>query len=347
VARLARKARGASTAFRSSCLLALLAANCGSALAQDHQSPTIQVDVSRVDVGIIVTDTRGNFVEGLTRADFHVFDSGTEQPISDFAAVSEPATLLLILEAGPAVYLLEGGHLNAAYALLQHLAPQDRVALASYADALSPVLNLTTDKQLVASALSDLHFNLGFGSLNLSSSLNQALITLQTIPGKKSIVLLSTGFDTSPATESSLFVQQLRTAGVRIFAVSLNGELRSPEPSSGHKGKRGKPSNDKAMFTEEEFTRADALLSQIADRTGGRAFFPRNGAQFSEAYTQIADLVRHEYSLAFVPPLHDGQLHALTVQVDVPNATPPNANATAAASPYRVSHRQAYIAPQR
>src|SRR5713226_6149724 len=89
----------------------------------------IHVSVERVNVGVIVTDARGNFVGGLRREDFHLFDNTVEQPISDFAAIEEPAQVLLLIEAGPAVYLLEGGHLQAAHSLLNGLSSGDRIAV--------------------------------------------------------------------------------------------------------------------------------------------------------------------------------------------------------------------------
>ncbi len=70
--------------------------------------------VDRVNVGAIVTDARNQFVEGLQRSDFHIFSDGVEQPITGFATIEEPAQVLLMVEAGPAVYLLEGRHLSAA-----------------------------------------------------------------------------------------------------------------------------------------------------------------------------------------------------------------------------------------
>src|SRR3989441_2538845 len=83
-----------------------------------EQAQAIRINVDRVNVGVIVTDASGHFVEGLHRGDFHVFDNGIEQPLTDFAAIEEPAQVLLLIEAGPAVYLLEGGHLQAAHSLL-------------------------------------------------------------------------------------------------------------------------------------------------------------------------------------------------------------------------------------
>ncbi|HZV60257.1 MAG TPA: hypothetical protein VFF42_07940, partial [Candidatus Eremiobacteraceae bacterium] len=82
-------------------------------LAAVQQSEPIRVTVDRVSVGVLVTDPSGKFAEGLRRNNFHIFDNGVEQPITDFLDVEEPAQALVLIEAGPAVYLLEGSHLRA------------------------------------------------------------------------------------------------------------------------------------------------------------------------------------------------------------------------------------------
>jgi len=46
------------------------------------------------------------------------FDNGIEQPLTSFATIEEPAQVLLLIEAGPAVYLLESSHVWASYSLL-------------------------------------------------------------------------------------------------------------------------------------------------------------------------------------------------------------------------------------
>ena len=65
--------------------------------------------------------------------------------------------------------------------------------------------------------------------------------------------------------------------------------------------------------------------------TGGRVYLPNNEKEFDRVYTEIAQLVRHEYSIAFSPPAKDGQVH--TIQVKVKRLW------------CRVDHRQAYLAP--
>jgi len=311
-------------------------------------APDIRIRVDRVNVGVVVTDSRGQFIGGLRREDFHLFDNGSEQPITDFLNVDEPAEVLLLIEAGPAVYLLEGSHLEAVHALLDGLSPSDRVAIARYDAAPEPILDFTPDKPSAAAALDRLHFNLGFGQLNLASSLATALDWLVHLPGKKSLVLLSTGMDTSPPAVAQDLLVRLKSSDVRVMAVSLGGELRGARSVEKKHSKRDPPPPEKTQAAAEAFAEADRELKTIAEATGGRAYFPRTRKDFAAVFTEIAELVRHEYNLGFAPPAHDAKVHSIEVRV----TSSPAANSPSFASnapptqTYRVDHRQAYVAPQ-
>lgn len=313
---------------------------CGGSFADAQESPqlpkqTIQVSVDRVSLGVIVTDPGGRFIEGLRREDFRVFDNRIEQPLTGFAAVEEPAQVLLLIEAGPAVYLLEGGHVQAAVAMLNGLSGGDRVAVVKYADSPKVLLDFTPDKQAALAAFGQLRFNLGFSSLNLTSSVSKVLEWLASVPGKKTIVLFSTGVDTSPTSESARAMEQLKVSDVRLMAISLAGDLQSPQPA----GKKKSPTN--SSKTAAQFEQANQLLKRMAESTGGRTYFPTNAKEFSSVYAEIAQAVRHEYSLAFAPPVRDGLAHSIEVRVDAEHRQAANASG----SPYRVDHRRAYLAP--
>lgn len=333
---------------------ALLACVWLFAAPANAQQPdeAIRVSVDRVSASVTVTDPRGNFVEGLRREDFHVFDDGTEQPITDFAAIEEPAQVLLMVEAGPAVYFLEGSHLQAARALLDGLSPGDRVAVVKYDEGAEGVLDFSADKRDAEAALSMVRFNLGFGMLNLSSSVSTVLDWLAKVQGKKTLVLLSTGVDTSPAEVRKALMDRAATTDVRILAVSLSAEIRSG-PEAPAKGDKKRVAPDKSAATAEEFAKADHLLTALAEATGGRVYFPKNAKDFSSAYAEIAQLVRHEYSLAFAPPHADGKIHSIEVRVGAIAAGAIAGVAAAGAGPgapgetkaYRVDCRRAYVAP--
>jgi Ca-activated chloride channel family protein len=292
---------------------------------------TIRVSVELVNVSVIVTDSRDKFVQGLRREDFHVFDNGVEQPITQFATVDEPGQILLLIEAGPAVYFLQDAHIFAADAMLNGLSPSDRVAIARYDISPTPILAFTSDKSAAQAALSAIRFNLGFGQLNLSSSLLTVLDWLTKTPGKKTILLLSTGVDTSTAQAIQSLQLRLQTGDVRILCVSVSGPMRN--------GKKG--SARQLQQNEQVFAQADSMLRAIADATGGRAYFPENEKAIQEIYRQVAELVRNEYSLAFAPPVADGNLHSINVSVNLPAQSPDQK-----LPDYRVDHRKSYQAPK-
>ncbi len=305
---------------------------CGCSLAGAQENPqqpkqTIHVSVDRVNVGVIVTDHNGHFVEGLHREDFHVFDNGTEQPLTGFAAIEEPAQVLFLIESGPAVLFLGKNHLHSADSLLKSLAVNDRVAIASYSKEPELLLDFTPDKPAVRLALQNLNFTLGFGALNLTSSLASTIDWLESFRGKKTVVVLSTGVDTSPPERWQAIQQRLRTSDVRILAVSLSGDFRkyprwrklSPEE------------RENRAFVKQGFAQADQALRQLSEASGGHVYLPKNEKEFDRSYSEIAQLVRHEYSIAFSPPTSDGQLH--TIQVKVKRMW------------CRVDHRRAYLAP--
>jgi len=297
-----------------------------SAAQSQEPTPPIRVTVNRVNVGVTVTDSTGHFISGLRREDFHIFDNEVEQPITDFLPIEEPAQLLLLIESGPGVYFLGQGHFRAADTLLNSISPADRVAVAAYSNAPQLILGFTPGKTAARYALQNLDFNIGFADLNLSASVAATLDWLAPLPGKKTIVLLSTGFDTSPPETWQIVQQKLQTSDVRILAVSLSGDFRKPL-----KGKKRSAQNRADRdFVNEGFRKADESLQQLSAATGGRVYFPKNAAEFNRAYAEIAQLVRHEYSLAFAPPAADGQLHNLKVKANN--------------SSYQVDHRQAYLA---
>jgi Ca-activated chloride channel family protein len=337
--------------------------NSPSLTQSPDQSPSIQVSVNRVNVGVTVTDPQGTFVPDLRRENFHIFDNGVEQPITDFANVVSPAEVLLLVESGPAVYFLASVHVQTSHSFLEGLSSGDRIAVAKYDSAAQLMLDFTSDKTAAYAALSNIRYYVGFGSLNLSKSLNAVLDLLAKTQGKKTIVLLSTGLDTSSPADIDAALTRLKISDVRLLAISLSGPMRTPaQPAKGKKKKKDKSADDqeeaqkaaaKAAFTQQGFDEADRLLRALTDATGGRVFFPNTAQDYTIIYTQIAQLIRHEYSLAFAPSAPDGKIHSLEVRVTPPNAAQPSSpqssgQSAAASSPaptYNIAARRAYIAP--
>jgi VWFA-related protein len=292
------------------------------------QGPPLRVNVNRVNVGVTVSDQDGRFVHDLKQADFRIYDDGVEQPIADFLPVEEPAQVLLLIEGGPSVLFFAKNHVLAADQMVASLAPDDRVAIATYTRGPETVIDFTPDKTGARLALREINFAQGFGELNLFSSIVTAVDVLAKMAGKKAIVLLSTGVDTSPDVAWNSLLPRLQTADVRIIAVSLSADIRKPIKK---RKLSAKEKADRAQL-QAGFAEGDRSLSELSQATGGRVYFVIKESDFAKTYAEIADLLRHEYSLAFAPAVLDGKVHQLRVEVKRTGVT--------------TEHRPAYLAAQ-
>jgi Ca-activated chloride channel homolog len=322
-------------------LLALCAFSPGRALAQnsvpESQTPLVAAtEIVKIDASIL--DNQGNFVGGLSQSNFHVLDNGAPQPIAIFTPIEAPAQILVLVETSPAVYLVHDQHLLAAYALLDGLARDDQVALVTYDASPHPALPFTSNKSAFLAALNGMQFTIGMGDLNFYDSVSSVLGSLDPAAGKRALVILSTGLDSSPPARWDALVRELRAEDVVIFAVALGGGLRG-EPSKNKKAKNPAPPQSAA---DAQFAKADQALRSLAEITGGRAYFPQSEKDFVPIYHEIASALRHQYVLG-IAPQHDGQFHRLTVEpLDAAGQplNPPSKKPTV-----RVFAREGYLAP--
>jgi Ca-activated chloride channel family protein len=327
---------------------AICLALAAPALAQQSVPPAIPApaqsrikvaaDIVKADVSI--TDKHGNFLEGLQEENFRVFDDGSEQPITFFAPTDAPAQILVLVETSPAVFLIHRQHLDAAYALLSGLAPDDQVALATYAEQPHLLLPFTADKDSLAQALQGLQYQLGSANLNFYDAVSSCVDWLSGLTGKKALLLLTTGLDSSPPGRWQALVERIRGADVTVFSVALGGSLRSYDsgPSVLPGGANGAP----AVIPGLSFRAADRALQSLAELSGGQAYFPKNSKEFPSLYRRIALALRHEYTLGFAPA-HDGKFHSIRIEVFDNKGHPllPEASKKS----YRVFARQGYDAP--
>jgi VWFA-related protein len=306
--------------------LCILFSGADRCLAQEQQTPAIRVEVSRVNVGVIATDRDGNFVEGLKQGDFHIFDNGVEQPIAGFLTNDDPAQVILMIECGPSMYLFGKQSAQRADALIANLAPNDRVAIVCYSSEATIEYPLSENKAEARMALQELNFSIGSASLDLSRSLLTVFTWLNSVPGKKTVVLLGTGLDSEPPVSEELFRAYLSSVDIRVLAVSTSNQLvQAPKHH-----KRTKQERASATALEPMLKEGEATLRGLTAATGGRVYFPKSAKDFEKIYLEIAQIVRHEYNLAFVPQTQDGKLHTLRVTVE---------------HAQRVNNRQAYLAP--
>jgi len=334
----------------TACLFPLDPLACPARASGAPRQEAIKTSTELVKIGVSVLDKRGNFVGGLERENFRVLDNGSPQPIVFFMSVEAPAQVLVMVETSPAVYLLQNEHLLAAYALLGGLAADDQVSLATYDQAPSDLLAFTADKSALMTALSRIHYTIGMGELNFYDSVSAVLDWPAPEGGKRALVLLTTGLDSSPPEHWEALARKVRGKDILIFSVALGGTLRGyrgEEPKASKKATMastgGTPVEPQPSDNSLSFAKADDALRSLATMTGGRAYFPQSPKDFAPIYREIASALRHEYVLG-TAPAHDAQFHSLSVEILGGNSQPLPMEGKKAV--YRVFARQGYLAPQ-
>ena len=330
--------------------------------ASNPQQAPIQSVAALVIVEASVADKHGNFLGGLERSQFHVFDDGVEQPLSIFQTTQEPPEVCVLVETSPAVYLIHRQHLEAAYALLDGLPPDTQVALATYDTATRVVLPFTLNKAALLETLNGLQYFLGMGDLNFYDAVNGTLSWLETRHSKQALLVLSTGLDTSPASQWPALERHIQSGYAPIFSVALGGELRDfkGKKTKNDSGTKKKKDNDEdAPITESavpaaeqgppgtqpDFERATKALRAIAEESGGRAYFPFKPGDFVRIYQEIAAQLRNQYFLAYVPPARDAKAHSIEIRVT--SAQGKLLGTTKANNGLHIYARQTYLAPEK
>jgi len=129
---------------------------------------SIRVNAPLVNVDVLVTTKTGEFVPGLKKDNFRLFEDGAPQAISSFNVSKAPITAVLLVEYASTNYGFMIQALQASYSFANTLQKDDWIAVAYY-DMLPHILvDFTQDKKAVYGALNQLRIP-GFSETNLST----------------------------------------------------------------------------------------------------------------------------------------------------------------------------------
>jgi len=253
----------------------------------------LEVPEVTVDVGVLLEKTH-QFVPGLKPDNFRIYEDGVEQKVIGFKRVEAPITALMLCEfAANGYWWIKGNDMiNASYAFMQQLRPQDYVALMTYDMRTQIVTDFTQDKRQLLEALNTLQIP-GFSETNVFDALYEAIDRLERIDGQKYIVLIGTGRDTfSKLTFDKILARVKNTHNITIFTISTGGALRAITEGSG--GMEG-------QIRDMDYLQADNEMKTFSSLTGGMSFFPRFAGEMPEIFGDINANIRSKYELVYRP----------------------------------------------
>ncbi len=277
---------------------------------------SIKVNVPLVNVDVMVTTKSGQFVPGLKKDNFRLFEDGAQQQIASFNTSKAPITAVLLVEYGATRYSFMIEALEASYAFANTLSKDDWVAVSYYDMQPHILVDFTQDKKAIYGALNQLRVP-GFSETNMFDALYDTLDRLDRVEGKKYIILITTGFDSfSRITLDKITKKVKDTKDVTIFPIDVGQIARI----MGNAGNRGMGIH----ASELDYLQGDNEMRTFAAMTGGRAYFPRFQAEYGEDFQDIGNDIRNQYSLSYHPTNSklDGTYRKLKVQVLAPDGGP-------------------------
>jgi VWFA-related protein len=275
---------------------------------------SIRVDVPLVNLDVAVMTKNGQFIPGLKKDNFRIYEDGVQQTVANFSQQEAPITAVMLIEFANTNYNYLYEAVNASYVFASQLKKQDWVAVVAYDMKPQILVDFTQDKRAVMGALNMLRIP-GFSERNLFDSLYDTLDRLDGVEGHKYIILISTGKDTFSKLNLDQIIKKIKaTQNVTIYAVSVGRALREWLDAHGYAG----------GIQTTDWLQADNQMNTFAKLTGGRAYFPRFEGELPEAFRDISADIRNQYNLAYHPtnPKLDGSYRKLKVEVVGPDGSP-------------------------
>src|SRR5688572_1140182 len=241
----------------------------GPALQAGQNDPfRIRVAVDLVTVNFSAMDSKGRMIPGLTKQDFTVEEDGKVQEISLFAREQElPLTLAMLIDVSPSVApVFEQEKLTASAFLESIVGRRDLALVIAFDQYATLVQNFTDNLPSLTKAIGGLRIS------NNGTSLYDAVFLaadekLSREAGRKAIVLISDGDDTTSDYNMSKAMIAVQRSNAVIYAISNGGD--------------------------------SGTMRRMAEDTGGAFFRVREAGDFEKVFKQIALELRTQYSLSY------------------------------------------------
>jgi VWFA-related protein len=264
--------------------------------AEAQSNEAIVLDVTRVNILFTVTDKKGRFVTDLGKDAFQLEEDKHPQTILEFSAESDlPLRIAVLIDTSNSVRDRFRFEQEAAIEFLSTLLrpKEDRALVVSFDSVANAHTELTGDLEKLSDTIRELRPGGG-------TSLYDAIFytcrdkLLQDRPRyrfRRAMVVLSDGDDNQSEYSRDQALEMAHKADTVIYTISTNISRVSTE--------------------------GDKVLKYYAEETGGLAFFPFKVQDLAQSFENIANELRHQYSILYRPePLvTDGKYHRITLRV--------------------------------
>ena len=273
--------------------------------------------VNLVDVLFTVLNRRNKLVPDLEKDDFKVWDDKSPEPIRYFSRQTDlPLRIGLLMDTSNSIRDRLKFEQDAAtsflFSVLRH--NKDQAFVMTFDDEPSILQGFTDDAGRLRDEIVKTRAGGGTAVYDaIYDACQKELSHPPRPPGdqpdvvRRVMILISDGDDNLSNHTRSEAIEMAQRYSVVIYTISTSTQwiqLSQTNP-------------DKIANRKTHLTEGDKILQDLADETGGRAFFPYHVDDLDQSFQDIGDELRNQYSIAYIPThsQYDGKYHRIRIEV--------------------------------
>ena len=270
-------------------------------LGTELDGPVI-INTDLITLTVTVTDPYGRYVSGLNKNAFTILDEKQPQEITYFSDDDAPVSVGVIFDVSGS---MSGDKIKRAREALSKFIQTSHDSDEYFLIAFNSRAQLLLDKNRDGNAVLDkLSFVETRGQTALYDAVYLGVEKVQRgTHQKRALIVISDGQDNNSRFTFDNVKRLLKESDVTAYGVGIlsGGDAGS---SLGMEGQ--------------------GILDELCGVSGGKAFFPRSGAEMDDIFEQIALELRHQYSIGYKPPnfIRDGKWRKVKVKVNPPRGLP-------------------------
>jgi len=269
--------------------------NASDSAAGNAEVPKIRVGTNEVNVVFTVTDKHGKRVTDLKQGDFHIVDDS--KPVSEIrsfhAETNLPLQVGLLIDASASVRDRFKFEQESAIEFLNQTVRKryDQAFVVGFDVTPELTQDFTDDTEKLGHGVRELRPGGGTAMYDALYYACRDKLLKQSHggPTRRAIILLSDGEDNQSHVTREEAIEMAQRADAIIYTISTN--------VSGTKGA------------------GDKVLERIADATGGRAFFPFQIRDVTNAFAEIQEELRSQYDVSYKPLDFKSDGHFRTIEI--------------------------------
>lgn len=275
---------------------------------------TIKLRAEEVLLNVTVFDSYGKQATDLKKEDFVIAEDMQRQDISSFQIGRVPVNVAMLLDASGSVIGEINSLKDSAMNFLSTLDAKDKVSVIEFHTNNELLQDWTSDAEAVRHAITwrykpgmvrTTSGNTQYGSTALYDSIYLAAEEqLSKVDGRKAVIILTDGDDTSSKVTFKQALAAVVKSGAVVYVISKAQQMIKAMNGTLFRG-----------AAVQRFENAERVMTELCKKTGGQIYSPLKDEEMKEVYAKIARELKNQYIITYVPKneKHDGSLRSIKV----------------------------------